>query len=384
MARKSFAAITGDNRLPTSNKKKAGEDVPEPEPTLEDSPVEAPPSEEAPAEEAPTDNLTVETKTTETEIPEDATELDCKVYLTPDGDLSIVPTDPLIIEGIEEPVTQMDIEVHSEEPKDDAVDPTNLETAPLEEEAPVEEACMSEAEVAGLMTSLNDANVAVSMVKAGTEQNPSWIVLKNGSLFATIDLVSQNADKADYLPFFASSEFPVRVGEAARSIGWHEVLPRMKAKLITDKGLAVAQTSVDMKAIKAEVRRAFFNDAQIAYSAMKARLRENPLAVSLFEASVAAEIPSPEVFVAGVLADPDGKFVSALFEYTAEVNDMSDSVKKEFKNLVARTTVPVTADAPAFIPDKTFMAKLANNSLPLASSSTPSAVPTPSRFSGIL
>lgn len=241
---------------------------------------------------------------------------------------------------------------------------------------------MTEAMAYESMTELNSAEV--SMVKAGTTSNPAWLVLKNGSVFATIDLESQENKEGKYFDFFASSEFPARVKEAATSIGWNEVLPRMKAKLHTDKGVALAPVFVSTAELKEQLRQELFNDAQIAYSAMKARLRENPIAVNLFDAASKAGIPQAEVFTAGVLADPKGEFITALFDATEEVNNMHPEVKGEFKKLIARTQVPiVTTQTPEYTPDSDFMARLASSSLPVAPANG-SSVPNSSRFSGIL
>lgn len=415
MTRKSFAALTKEQITPTTSQvaiteetvKTAAEEetmemaeetsVPEEE-TFETE--EATNEEASEVEEEPS----VKLETEQVEVPEDATELEAKVYLTDSGDLMVVPAEPLEIEGVSEPITQLEIEIHSEEEAEmeemsededseteafDAEEASTPEETHEEAPAPAsmetlskEEDKMTEAMAYESMTELNSAEV--SMVKAGTTSNPAWLVLKNGSVFATIDLESQENKEGKYFDFFASSEFPARVKEAATSIGWNEVLPRMKAKLHTDKGVALAPVFVSTAELKEQLRQELFNDAQIAYSAMKARLRENPIAVNLFDAASKAGIPQAEVFTAGVLADPKGEFITALFDATEEVNNMHPEVKGEFKKLIARTQVPiVTTQTPEYTPDSDFMARLASSSLPVAPANG-SSVPNSSRFSGIL
>ena len=432
MTRKSFAALTEEQITPITSEVAAEETVKTaaPESEIEVAEESAPESNdhvaessehvaeveteveteeivkaektaEAEATEA-TEEPSVKLETEQVEVPEDATELEAKVYITDSGDLMVIPAEPLEVEGVSEPVTQLEIEIHSadEEVSEEAAEETEMEEAPaMEAEAPaVEEAPasepvsmeteskmeekMTEAMAYESMVELNSTEV--SMVKAGTTSNPSWLVLKNGSVFATIDLESQDNKEGKYFDFFASSEFPARVKEAASSIGWNEVLPRMKAKLHTDKGVALAPVFVSTAELKEQLRQELFNDAQVAYSAMKARLRENPIAVKLFEAASKAGVPQAEVFTSGVLADPNGEFITALFEATEEVNNMHPEVKGEFKKLIARTQVPiVTTQTPEYTPDSDFMARLASSSLPVAPANG-SSIPSSSRFSGIL
>ena len=414
MTRKSFAALTEEQITPTTSEvaaeetvKTAAEEGEHMEMAEESVPEEAAEIEEGAAdiEEGAAEmegEPSVKLETEQVEIPEDATELEAKVYLTDSGDLMVVPAEPLEIEGVSEPITQLEIEIHSEEAEmdedmedmgDDMEAPTEEASAPEEhheeasepasmETVSKEEDNMTEAMAYESMTDLNSAEV--SMVKAGTTSNPAWLVLKNGGVFATIDLESQDNKEGKYFDFFASSEFPARVKEAATSIGWNEVLPRMKAKLHTDKGVALAPVFVSTAELKKELRQELFNDAQIAYSAMKARLRENPIAVNLFDAAAKAGIPQAEVFTAGVLADPKGEFITALFDATEEVNNMHPEVKGEFKKLITRTQVPIaTTQTPEYTPDSNFMARLASSSLPVAPANG-SSVPNSSRFSGIL
>lgn len=425
MTRKSFAALTEEQITPTTSEVAAEETVKtaaEGENVTEETvktaaegetmemaeeksvPEEASNTEEATHEEEAAEveeESSVKLETEQVEVPEDATELEAKVYLTDSGDLMVIPAEPLEIEGVSEPITQLEIEIHSEEEAEMEVSEDIETEAPameeastpeeIHEEAPApasmetvskEEDKMTEAMAYESMTELNSAEI--SMVKAGTTSNPAWLVLKNGSVFATIDLESQENKEGKYFDFFASSEFPARVKEAAASIGWNEVLPRMKAKLHTDKGVALAPVFVSTAELKEQLRQELFNDAQIAYSAMKARLRENPIAVNLFDAASKAGIPQAEVFTAGVLADPKGEFITALFDATEEVNNMHPEVKGEFKKLIARTQVPiVTTQTPEYTPDSDFMARLASSSLPVAPANG-SSVPNSSRFSGIL
>lgn len=415
MTRKSFAALTEEQITPTTSQVAITEETVKTaaeEETMEmDEETSVPEEETFETEEATNEEASevegepsVKLETEQVEVPEDATELEAKVYLTDSGDLMVVPAEPLEIEGVSEPITQLEIEIHSEEEAEmeemsededseteafDAEEASTPEETHEEAPAPAsmetlskEEDKMTEAMAYESMTELNSAEV--SMVKAGTTSNPAWLVLKNGSVFATIDLESQENKEGKYFDFFASSEFPARVKEAATSIGWNEVLPRMKAKLHTDKGVALAPVFVSTAELKEQLRQELFNDAQIAYSAMKARLRENPIAVNLFDAASKAGIPQAEVFTAGVLADPKGEFITALFDATEEVNNMHPEVKGEFKKLIARTQVPiVTTQTPEYTPDSDFMARLASSSLPVAPANG-SSVPNSSRFSGIL
>lgn len=415
MTRKSFAALTEEQITPTTSQVAITEETVKTaaeEETMEmDEETSVPEEETFETEEATNEEASevegepsVKLETEQVEVPEDATELEAKVYLTDSGDLMVVPAEPLEIEGVSEPITQLEIEIHSEEEAEmeemsededseteafDAEEASTPEETHEEAPAPAsmetlskEEDKMTEAMAYESMTELNSAEI--SMVKAGTTSNPAWLVLKNGSVFATIDLESQENKEGKYFDFFASSEFPARVKEAATSIGWNEVLPRMKAKLHTDKGVALAPVFVSTAELKEQLRQELFNDAQIAYSAMKARLRENPIAVNLFDAASKAGIPQAEVFTAGVLADPKGEFITALFDATEEVNNMHPEVKGEFKKLIARTQVPiVTTQTPEYTPDSDFMARLASSSLPVAPANG-SSVPNSSRFSGIL
>lgn len=313
-------------------------------------------------------------------IPEGSTQLECEVYITPEGDLTLVPAEPLEIESLDEPVTQLDIEIHSEEEPIETPEPVELESVPTEEK-PVEEAALTAEQACDSMRSLNDPSCAVALVKAGTEANPSWIVLKNGSIFATIAYADQPPAN-DYKAFFANASFSDRVAEAAKTLGWHEVLPKMFAKLITPKVVVAAPVSVDLKAIKADLRQELHNDMQLAYKAMIRRMRNNPLAAKLYDAAAAAQIPAPEVFVAGVIEDPQGSFISSLFETTVELNSMSKEIKKEFRALVEKTefNVPKTS---SYQPDLSFQARLTANSISVAPVSTETSMPSQGSFSGL-
>jgi hypothetical protein len=250
-----------------------------------------------------------------------------------------------------------------------------------------EEAGMTEEESCNMMRSCNEPGVVMSFVKGGSTENPSWILLKNGELFATIAYSDQNTAGEDFQAMFEEEAFPARLRAFAASNGWQATLPLTKAKLITSKGFAFAQTPVDREALKASVREDLFNDMQIAYTAMVAGMKANPLYDKLMDATTRAGVPSPEIFVAGVLADPKGEFISHLFNLTATVNKMSDPVKAEYKAFVARQASSTTPVAPpAYTPDSSLSAILASNSVAIAPV-TPVEAPaarTAGRFSGIL
>jgi hypothetical protein len=333
------------------------------------------------AEEAP---LTTKLES-EVVIPEGSTQIEGEIHISPEGDLLIVPAEPLTLEGFDEPITQIDVEVHMEDaaPAAPAEDKGgDLETSPEDkkvEEAkePKEAAMPTEAEMKEALASLDSAEVA--LVKAGTEVNPAWVVMKNGMPFATIALADQTVSDENYRKLFASEGFAAKVQASAAKVGYAELLPHMAAKVITDKGVVAVATPVDVAGIKAEAKAQLFNDLQVAWAAMQARLRTNPIAAKLYEASVAAEIPQPEAFVAGVLADASGEFINALVDVAGEVNGMSDVVKNEFKAFIARNASVAPVAKAEYTPDHNFAARLANASVPVAASA-----PRQSRFAGLL
>lgn len=313
-------------------------------------------------------------------IPEGSTQIEGEIHISPEGDLLIVPAEPLTLEGFEEPITQIDVEVHMDEeaapaPKSDDKG-ADLETSP-EDEKPAEAPMPTEAEMKEALASLDSAEVA--LIKAGTEANPAWIVLKNGMPFATVALADQTISDENYRKLFASEGFEAKLKSSAAKVGYAELLPHMAAKIITDKGVVAVATPVDVAGIKAEAKTQLFNDLQVAWAAMQARLRTNPIAAKLYEATVAAEIPQPEAFVAGVLADAEGDFINALVDVAGEVNGMSEVVKNEFKAFIARNASVAVTPKAEYTPDYTFAARLANASVPVA----PSA-PRQSRFAGLL
>jgi hypothetical protein len=329
------------------------------------------------AEEAP---LTTKLES-EVVIPEGSTQIEGEIHISPDGDLLIVPAEPLTLEGFEEPITQIDVEVHMEEAPESAENKgADLKTSPedekpKEDKEPKEAAMPNEAEVKEALASLDSAEV--SLVKAGTEVNPAWVVMKNGMPFATIALADQTVSDENYRKLFASEGFAAKVQTSAAKVGYAELLPHMAAKVITDKGVVAVATPVDVAGIKAEAKAQLFNDLQVAWAAMQARLRTNPIAAKLYEASVAAEIPQPEAFVAGVLADADGSFINALVDVAGEVNGMSEVVKNEFKAFIARNASVEVAPKADYTPDMNFAARLASASVPVAS-----AAPR-ARFTGL-
>lgn len=366
--RKQFASLAGgdpNHASHTSVTRKAEEDLAAP-------PVDTP---EAPAAPAAT-----EVVTTEPNVPEGAQKIEGEIYLTPEGDLTIVPEAPLEIEGLEEPVTQLDIELHSEEEAPAEPAPAELTTAPAE---PASQPEMSDEEASAMMRSCNEPGCHMSFVKAGTTEDPNWVLFKNGSLFATIAFSNQENADGSAKEFFASESFAAKVTAASASLGWHTVLTNLKAKLITDKGLVTASAPVDREALKAEVRTQLFNDAQIAYAAMRGRARTYSLAAKLFDKACEAGVENPEAFTASVMDDVEGKFISELFDVTAEVNKMSNTVKKEFKAMIDRTVAAPAPVRTAAVRDENLMARLASASLPIAPAAAPAQVPQGPRFSGL-
>jgi hypothetical protein len=314
-------------------------------------------------------------------IPEGSTQIEGEVYISPDGDLLVIPAEPLTLEGFEEPITQIDVEVHLDEesvpaPAEDKGG--DLETTPEEDEpkeaAPA--AAPTEEDTKEALASLDSAEVA--LIKAGTEVNPAWVVMKNGMPFATIALADQTISDENYRKLFASDAFEAKLKSSAAKVGYAELLPHMAAKLFIDKGVVAIAAPVDVAGIKAQAKTQLFNDLQVAWAAMQARLRTNPIAAKLYEASIAAEIPQPEAFVAGVLADADGEFINALVDVAGEVNGMSDLVKNEFKAFISRNASVAVAPKANYTPDFDFAARLANASVPVAP-----AAPR-QRYSGLL
>lgn len=318
-------------------------------------------------------------------IPEGSTQIEGEIHISPEGDLLIVPAEPLTLEGFDEPITQIDVEVHMEDEAAPAEEKGgDLETSPEGEkpaedktDEPKEAAMPTEAEMKEALASLDSAEVA--LVKAGTDANPAWVVMKNGMPFATIALADQTVSDENYRKLFASEGFEAKLKASAAKVGYAELLPHMSAKVITDKGVIAVAAPVDVAGIKAEAKAQLFNDLQVAWAAMQARLRTNPIAAKLYEASVAAEIPQPEAFVAGVLADAEGDFINALVDVASEVNGMSDVVKNEFKAFIARNAAVAPAPKAEYTPDHNFAARLANASVPVAP-----AAPRQSRFAGLL
>jgi hypothetical protein len=242
---------------------------------------------------------------------------------------------------------------------------------------------MSDEEASVMMRSCNEPGCHMSFVKAGTTEDPNWVLFKDGKLFATIAFSTQDNADASAKEFFASESFAAKVTAASASLGWHTVLTNLKAKLVTDKGLVASSTPVDREALKAEVRTQLFNDAQIAYAAMRGRSRNYSLAAKLFDKACEAGIENPEAFTASIMDDVEGKFISELFDVTAEVNQMSETVKKEFKAMIDRMVVAPAPARTAMVRNESMMAHLASASLPIAPASAPAQVPQGSRFSGL-
>lgn len=319
------------------------------------------------------------------EIPEDATKLDgVEVYLTSDGDINIVlGEEGLTLEGFDEPIHLIEVQVHADEEAAPAV-PEEPQAEDLHTETPVEDAPAEEeeaemtAEAVTALNSLDQDNAVVAFIQAGNETNPMWVVTKNGMPFATIAFCDQDSKDEEFRKVFASDLLTRKVSHTASEIGWSKVLPYMKAKLITDKGLVAVSEPVNIETIKAQAKTELFNDMQLAYSLMQASVRENPLAGRLREAIVASGMEQPELFVAGVMNDPSGSFVSALVDTAREISNMSEQTKDEYKVLASRASVAVPAPV-TYTPDHNFMARLAQSSV---ASNAPVA-PVSGRFAGL-
>lgn len=329
----------------------------------------------------------------EAEVPEDATPVDAQVFITPEGDLKITLEEGLVLEGYDEPIHEIEVQVHTEETPvadevpeaEDLVTETPTEEAPMTEE-PVEEAAVEAAVTAEVeetvdteaaLQSLDQDNTMVAFIKAGNEINPLWIVTKNGMPFATIAFADQEAKDEEFRNVFASELLTKKVTHTASEIGWSKVLPYMKAKLISDKGMVATVNPVDTNAIKAQAKAELFNDMQLAYALMQASVRQNPMADRIREAIVASGMEQPEVFVAGVMNDPEGSFVAALVDTAREISRMSEQTKDEYKVLASRASVVVPTPV-TYTADHDFMARLAKSSFPVSS---PEA--TAPRFTGL-
>jgi hypothetical protein len=329
-------------------------------------------------------------------VPEDAVEIDAKVYTTESGDLLVIPTEPLTVEGLEEPLEEIEISLVDEVDEgggEGEPAPADLVTEePKPEEAmaspaavePVVAAEDTEAdarEAEAIMAKLNSPDTKTSFFKGGSADSPKWFVVANGDLVATIAYSAIPDESGKFKEFFAGDNFPAKVHESARVIGWDTVLANFKAELFTKKSMVVAPEKVDHAALRADIISQVKNDLGLAYSAMTARLRSNPFAAHLFEATQQSGMEAPEVFTAAVIERSATEFITELADVLDEVAGMSESVKAEFKTLIARTTVPMPTVRSKYTADQSFMATLQDNSIPVASTQPSSRT---SRFSGIL
>jgi len=315
-----------------------------------------------------------------TEVPEDAVEIDGKIYTTVEGDLLVVPSEPLVVEGLDEPLHQVEISLVSEEevvPDESA--PADMETSPAGDDEAVED----EEDLYESMVAFDEPSTRSAFFKGGSETNPTWYLTFNGDLKAHVAFADQSSDDK-FKEFFSSDNFPAKVKDTARSLGWGKVLSSLKAKIYSAKAVTAMPEKIDMVALRAEIRTEVKNNIGLAYSAMVGSLRTNPIAATLFEAVRESGMEAPEVFTASVIQASAGEFVNSLLDTMDEVAGMSKQVQGEFKNLIARTIVPVES-RPTYTPDKAFMAKLQENSVPVAPAA-PAEKPTTSnrRFAGIL
>jgi hypothetical protein len=318
-----------------------------------------------------------------TEVPEDAVEIDGKIYTTVEGDLLVVPDEPLIVEGLDEPIHQVEVSLVSEEEvAPTKADPADLATEPSGESKHAEEDEAGE-DLYESMAAFDDPSTHSAFFKGGTEANPTWYLTFNGDLKAHVAFSDQASDDK-FKEFFASDNFPAKVKDTARSLGWGKVLSSLKAKIYSAKNVKAMPEKIDMAALREEVRTEIKNNIGLAYSAMVSSLRTNPIAATLFEAVRASGMEAPEVFTASVIQASAGEFVNSLLDTVDEVAGMSKQVQGEFKNLIARTIVPVES-RPSYTPDKAFMAKLQENSVPVAPVASTDAPKTSTRrFAGIL
>jgi hypothetical protein len=322
--------------------------------------------------------------TTPEGVPEDAVEVDAKVYTTEDGDLLVIPAEPLTVEGLEEPLEEVEIslvdEIEDGEEEEEPA-PADLVTKEPAPAAGAEDTAEEEAETAAVMAKLNAPETKTSFFKGGSAENPKWFVTANGDLVASIAYSAIPDESGKFKEFFASENFPSKVHESARVIGWDTVLANFKAEIFTKKSRVLAPEKVDHAALRSEIASQLKNDLGLAYSAMTARLRSNPFAAHLFEATQQSGMEAPEVFTAAVIEKSATEFITELTDVLDEVAGMSEPVKAEFKQLIARTTVPLPQVRSKYNPDQNFMATLQDNSIPVASTTPTSRT---SRFRGIL
>lgn len=320
-------------------------------------------------------------------VPDDAVEIEAKVYTTESGDLLVIPSEPLTVEGLDEPLEEIEISLldEAEEDEDEDADPAELvtedavATPKAEVEAEAETGQEEEAETAAVMAKLNSPETKTSFFKGGTVQNPKWFVTANGDMVASIAYSAIPDDSGKFKEFFASENFPSKVHESANVIGWDKVLANFKAEIFTKKSKVLAPEKIDRAAIRSEITQQIKNDLSLAYSAMTARLRSNPFAAKLFEATEQSGMEAPEVFTAAVIERSATEFITSLADVLDEVAGMSDSVKAEFKNLIARTTVPLPVTQSKYSANTSYMDTLQDNSVPVAPATSKT-----SRFRGII
>lgn len=321
-----------------------------------------------------------------TDVPEDAVEISGKIYTTVDGDLLVVPEEPLVVEGLDEPLHQVEISLVSEEEAAPAeAAPADMETGPAGEPAPAGESApeFPEEDLYESMVAFDDPSTHSAFFKGGSAANPTWYLTFNGDLKAHVAFSDQASDDK-FKEFFASDNFPAKVKDTARSLGWGKVLSSLKAKIYSAKSVTAMPEKVDVAALREEIRTELKNNIGLAYSAMVGSLRTHPISASLFEAVRESGMEAPEVFTASVIQASAGEFVNSLLDTVDEVAGMSKQVQGEFKNLIARTIVPVES-RPTYTPDKAFMAKLQENSVPVAPTpSTETPKTSNRRFAGIL
>jgi hypothetical protein len=352
MARESFEQL--NKRTSRNHKRRAGED---------DAPVPPAPVEDASTETA--EVPAVETKlTSDVEIPEGAEQLDATVYTTPGGDLLVVPTEPLQLDGYGsegDPITMITIEVHEEEEEEEGETP-----APADLETSTPEGHSEEADTKEALDGLDACKMG--FVQTGSVESPVYTLTKEGFPVATVAYADQEDKSEEVLELFNNTAtFSAQVQKAADKSKWATVLPLLKAKVFISKGHVVSvQEPVDVEAIKADAKLAIYNDMQTAWSALKAGVRTNPLGARLFEAAAEAAIDQPEVFANGVMQD-SGEFIAALQEVTDEIHGYSATVKEDFQKFVTRASADFGKGVPAteYTPDRAFAARLHKASVPV-------------------
>jgi hypothetical protein len=299
-------------------------------------------------------------------IPEGVEGIPAIIYPKSDeSGLIIIPETPLEVESMPEPVTVLDMEIHTEEPTPAPSNPVEPTTTP-EPTPGLGSGELNEEEVVESMKSLNCDGCNIAMVRTGSVEDPAWLIIKDSEPVAKVSFSAQNDPSLH--EFMSSDRFPAQVASNAKVNGWDKVLTLLKAKVYTNKGVVAAPKITDLKAVEASVVEDLINCAQLGYAAMRARVRSHSLAEDVFNAVAKSGMPQPDVFVAGAMADPEGRFVQDLFKLATEIRGYSEVGRAEFKQIVANAQIPLPSHQASVSGDADLRARLANASVPLAPS----------------